>query len=179
MRVWSLGWGDPLEKELATHSSLLTWEIPWTEESGGLQSMVWPKSWTWTTTCLDYCKQCCYEHWCLFQHHFLFYKMRQLDWIILSQTDTQHSSGKDTIPFYPFSGLSQGSEALWRLGMSCNKHTPPPQTMETLSITVFKLGHETVLVAFSYPTPFPPANLFTSIPLSLNVLRKLSLEILN
>ena len=30
---------DPLEKEMATHSSILTWEIPWTEEPGGLQSM--------------------------------------------------------------------------------------------------------------------------------------------
>ena len=34
-----LGSGDPLEKEMATHSSLLAWEIPWTEDSGGLQSM--------------------------------------------------------------------------------------------------------------------------------------------
>ena len=33
------GWEDPLEKEMATHSSLLAWEIPWTEEPGGLQSM--------------------------------------------------------------------------------------------------------------------------------------------
>ena len=32
-------WEDPLEKEMATHSSILAWEIPWTEESGGLQSM--------------------------------------------------------------------------------------------------------------------------------------------
>ena len=31
--------GDPLEKEMATHSSIFTWEIPWTEDSGGLQSM--------------------------------------------------------------------------------------------------------------------------------------------
>ena len=38
-RVWSLGREDPLEKEMATHSSILAWEIPWTEESGGLQSM--------------------------------------------------------------------------------------------------------------------------------------------
>ena len=38
-RVRSLGWEDPLEKEMATHSSALAWEIPWTEESGGLQSM--------------------------------------------------------------------------------------------------------------------------------------------
>ena len=36
--VWSLGWEDSLEKEMATHSSILAWEIPWTEEPGGLQS---------------------------------------------------------------------------------------------------------------------------------------------
>ena len=35
-RVQSLGWEDPLEKEMATHSSILAWEIPWTEEPGGL-----------------------------------------------------------------------------------------------------------------------------------------------
>ena len=34
----SLGWEDPLEKEMATHSSILAWEIPWTKEPGGLQS---------------------------------------------------------------------------------------------------------------------------------------------
>ena len=37
--VWPLGWEDPLEKEMATHSSILAWEIPWREEPGGLQSM--------------------------------------------------------------------------------------------------------------------------------------------
>ena len=37
--VESLGWEDPLEKEMATHSIILAWEIPWTEEPGGLQSM--------------------------------------------------------------------------------------------------------------------------------------------
>ena len=36
--VQSLGWEDPLEKEMATHSSILAWKIPWTEEPGGLQS---------------------------------------------------------------------------------------------------------------------------------------------
>ena len=36
--VRSLGWEDPLEKEMATHSSFLAWRIPWTEELGGLQS---------------------------------------------------------------------------------------------------------------------------------------------
>ena len=39
MRVWSLGWEDPLEKEMVTHFSILAWEIPQTEGSGGLQSM--------------------------------------------------------------------------------------------------------------------------------------------
>ena len=37
--VRSLGQEDPLEKEMATHSSILAWRIPWTEELGGLQSM--------------------------------------------------------------------------------------------------------------------------------------------
>ena len=38
-QVQSLGREDPLEKEMATHSSILAWEIPWTEEPGGLQSI--------------------------------------------------------------------------------------------------------------------------------------------
>ena len=37
--VLSLGWEDPLEEEMATHSNILAWKIPWTEEPGGLQSM--------------------------------------------------------------------------------------------------------------------------------------------
>ena len=45
-RVQSLGWEDPLEKEMATRSSILAWEISWTEESGGLQSMGLQNSWT-------------------------------------------------------------------------------------------------------------------------------------
>ena len=36
MPVWSLGWEDFLEKEMATHSSILVWKIPWTEEPGNL-----------------------------------------------------------------------------------------------------------------------------------------------
>ena len=38
-QVRSLGWKDPLEKGMATHSSILAWRIPWTEEPCGLQSM--------------------------------------------------------------------------------------------------------------------------------------------
>ena len=37
--VQSLGWEDPLEKEMAIHSRIIAWKIPWTEESGRLQSM--------------------------------------------------------------------------------------------------------------------------------------------
>ena len=37
--VQTLGWEDPLEKEMANHSSILAWKISWTEEPGGLQSM--------------------------------------------------------------------------------------------------------------------------------------------
>ena len=44
-RVQSLGPEDPLEKGMATHSSILAWRIPWTEEPGELQSM-WPQSQT-------------------------------------------------------------------------------------------------------------------------------------
>ena len=38
-QIQSLGWEDPLEKEMATHSSILAWEVPWMEEPGSLQSM--------------------------------------------------------------------------------------------------------------------------------------------
>ena len=37
--VRSLGWEDPLEKEMATHSSTIAWKIPWTEEPGGLHTV--------------------------------------------------------------------------------------------------------------------------------------------
>ena len=45
-QVQSLGLKDILEKEMATHSSILAWEIPWTEEPGRLLSMEWQKSGT-------------------------------------------------------------------------------------------------------------------------------------
>ena len=45
-QVQSLSQEDPLEKEMATHSSTLAWKIPWTEEPGRLQSMGSQKSWT-------------------------------------------------------------------------------------------------------------------------------------
>jgi len=46
-QVQSQGPEDPLETEIATHFSIPAWEIPWTQETGGLQSMVLQKSQTW------------------------------------------------------------------------------------------------------------------------------------
>ena len=62
--VGSVDWEDPLEKEMATHSSILAWRIPWTEEPGGLQS---PGSqrvrhdWATSLHVIPYCKP-----WCVF-----------------------------------------------------------------------------------------------------------------
>ena len=44
MRVQSLGWEDSLEREMATHSSILAWRIPRSEEPGGLQSREWQRA---------------------------------------------------------------------------------------------------------------------------------------
>ena len=49
-QVSSLGEEDPLEKEMTTHSSVLAWEVPWTAETNGLQSMGSQKSQTWLST---------------------------------------------------------------------------------------------------------------------------------
>ena len=51
--VWSLGWEDPLEKEMATHSSILDWRIPWTEEPGRLQPMGSKREAEWLTLSLS------------------------------------------------------------------------------------------------------------------------------
>ena len=49
--VWSLGWEDPLAEDMATHSSILTWRIPWTVEPSGLQFTGWQRArLDWATT---------------------------------------------------------------------------------------------------------------------------------
>ena len=50
MQVQYLGQDNPLEQEMATHSSIFAWEIPWREDPGGLQSMGSQKNQTQTTT---------------------------------------------------------------------------------------------------------------------------------
>ena len=66
-RVWSLGWEDPLEEGMATHSSILAWRIPWTEESVRLWPMVLQRAGhTWSTCCkeLTHLKRpWCWERW--------------------------------------------------------------------------------------------------------------------
>ena len=59
-RVRFLGWDDPLEKEMATHCSILAWKISWTEEPGGLQS--WGHKESGTTEQLTLSRQCCCFH---------------------------------------------------------------------------------------------------------------------
>ena len=54
MQVQSLGWEDPLEEEKATHSSILAWEIPWTEEPGG----------PWSKGCTELDRTEATEHTC-------------------------------------------------------------------------------------------------------------------
>ena len=56
--VQSLGWKDPLEEGMATHSSILAWRIPWTEKPGRLQSMVSQKS---QTRLSDFTHSCCFR----------------------------------------------------------------------------------------------------------------------
>ena len=46
MEFQSLGWKDPMKEGMATHSSILAWRLPWTEEPGGLWSIRVAKSWT-------------------------------------------------------------------------------------------------------------------------------------
>ena len=61
-QIQSLGWEDPLEKEMATHSSILAWKISWTEEPGGLQSMGSQRvghNWATNTYLLTYCCLSC------------------------------------------------------------------------------------------------------------------------
>jgi len=65
---WILGQEDPLETEMAIYSSILAWEIPWTEEPGRLQSMrlqksqTWLSHWTTTTNLYPKLSKCCSRH---------------------------------------------------------------------------------------------------------------------
>ena len=68
--VQSLGWEHPLEEEMATHSSIPAWKIPWTEEPGGLQSMGLQKRHDLAT---DKQQEECYQMVCILQSLLRFY----------------------------------------------------------------------------------------------------------
>ena len=81
MRVWSLGQEEPLEEEMATHSSILAWKIPCTEEPGGLQSMGSQRvRHNWACACASAGMHMrarahthTHTHFQVFQHHLLFH----------------------------------------------------------------------------------------------------------
>ena len=79
-QVQSLGWKDPLEKGMATHSSILAWRIPWTEEPGRLQAIGSPRvGHDWATNALPLChynySSKTFEKKSSFKHHWNFLSM--------------------------------------------------------------------------------------------------------
>ena len=88
--VGSLGWEDPLEKGMVTHSSIFPWRIPWTEEPGRLQSLGLQKvrhDWiTKHTTYLECIKDNCIKFSCLFLHCSGIY----IKYYVISQIVTMH-----------------------------------------------------------------------------------------
>ena len=89
--VWSLDQEDPLEKEMATHSSILAWEMPWTEEPSGLQFLgfqrvghdrVTEQQWHFSVLCIVGCWE---YSWCpptgYQQHHLLLFPLLSQPWL--------------------------------------------------------------------------------------------------
>ena len=77
MQFWSLDWEDPLEEEMATHSSILAWKIPWTEEPGGLWSMRLQSvghDWETEHAC-THCLKCTAIHITLSDFHYVLFVM--------------------------------------------------------------------------------------------------------
>ena len=108
-RVWSLGWEDPLEKKMATHSSTLAWKIPWTEKPGQLLSMGsqrvgqdWATSLSLLFTAI--CKASSDSHFA-FLHFFFLEKVLSTASCTMSRTSVHSSSGtlSDLVPYIYFS----------------------------------------------------------------------------
>ena len=106
MQFQSLGQEDPLEKEMATHSSILAWEIPWTEESSRLQSIVSQKSWTWlsdwTITTTNYLINLLSSEGQKAKHGPLMVKNQSVGTVFLLETLVENQS----LAFSSFWGLS-------------------------------------------------------------------------
>ena len=109
--VWSLGWEVPLEKEMATHFSILAWIISWTEEPGELQSMGSQRVWhDWATNTFTYLSQMLdsFFHW----------KIIALQNFVFCQTSTWISHRYTYIP-----SLFLKSPPFWT-----SPHLPPHPT---------------------------------------------------
>ena len=83
-RVWSLGWEDPLEKGMATHSKTLAWKIPWTEEPSRLQSMGLKRVGHDWVTSLSYYKNAVAKDFFFFPEHIFFSLTFSGHWTLLS-----------------------------------------------------------------------------------------------
>ena len=68
MLVWSLDQEDPVEEEMATHSSILAWEITWREKPSGLQSMGSPRNWHYLVTECEWSMNVNIHHTCVLSH---------------------------------------------------------------------------------------------------------------
>ena len=88
--VWFLGQEDPLEKEMATHSRILAWKIPWTEEPGRLQSMGWQRDrhdWVTSLFTIMYIIHCIYALIYIYQF-MIYHKARVIKTVWNWQKDT-------------------------------------------------------------------------------------------
>ena len=125
--AWSLGWGNPLEKGMATHSSFLVWRIPCTEEPGKLQSMGSQRvghSWVTNTFLLEYHAVCSISgSLCLSSTLFVRCKIRESSW----EADNLHkiihsriilhsllSSWSTIVLGWPKPSLGFSREMLWK-----------------------------------------------------------------
>ena len=83
--IWSLGWEDPLEKGMATHSSILAWRIPWTEEPGGLQSMGCKelKTTEWLTLLLSLVLESQHHYIISLQHKDPWFSNLSIHWVLV------------------------------------------------------------------------------------------------
>ena len=127
--IWirSVGWEDPVDKEMATHSSTLAWKIPWAAEPGGLESMGSPRVWhNWATplfhlasflshSCFHFCKRLAYISFLLSSYVvylYWFVEILCIIWILIHVVFTY-------VSIYVF---SKSVTSLWTLFMVfCNR----------------------------------------------------------
>ena len=83
LQVWSLRQEDPLEEEMATHSSILAWRIPWTEEPGGVRSQTWLKWLSMHTLIIHEVNNLSYVYWSgrWFLGNWLFASLSTFYWV--------------------------------------------------------------------------------------------------